>query len=168
MKYLYLDKPSTPPEVGKILKVTAVNEDGSFVCEWADAPSGGGAVDDVHINGTSIVGENGIAEIPILKRGKFGLPLIDPDNSARENNGIDVDDRFGNIKVIISPTWRIDSRATNTVISPPNLDYAVKKAMCDGKGAAWNDAERLAALLRMGCTVDDNGLVKWTAQEVAE
>lgn len=43
------------------------------------------------------------------------------------------------------------------------LDYAVKAAMTDGIGAAWTDAERLAALLRMGCTVDENGFVKWTA-----
>lgn len=50
-----IDKPATAPEVGKILKVTAVNDDGTFVCEWADAPSGGGAVDDVQIDGDSIV-----------------------------------------------------------------------------------------------------------------
>lgn len=53
-------------------------------------------------------------------------------------------------------------------IVPENLDYAVKCAMTDGVGSAWTDEERLAALLRMGCTVDDNGFVKWTAQEVTE
>lgn len=36
-----IDKPATAPEAGKILKVTKVNDDGTFVCEWADAPSGG-------------------------------------------------------------------------------------------------------------------------------
>ena len=64
---------------------------------------------------------------------------------------------------------QIDGRSTNyNSIVPSKLDYAVKAAMCDGKGAAWTDAERIAALLRMGCTVDENGFVKWTAQEVAE
>lgn len=33
---------------------------------------------------------------------------------------------------------------------PSNLDYAVKAAMCDGKGAAWTDAEQAAARKRMG------------------
>lgn len=37
-----------------------------------------------------------------------------------------------------------------TVIVPENLDYAVKAAMCDGKGAAWTDAEQKAARERMG------------------
>ena len=58
----------------------------------------------------------------------------------------------------------IDSRLTRQPITTGNLDYAVKAAMCDGKGAAWTDAERLAALLRLGCTVGDDGIVRWTAQ----
>ena len=33
---------------------------------------------------------------------------------------------------------------------PSNLDYAVKAAMCDGKGAAWTAAEQAAARKRMG------------------
>lgn len=60
-----IDKPSTAPAVGKILKVTAVNDDGTFVCEWADAPSGG--VTDVKINGVSIVSA-GVAEIPYVSK----------------------------------------------------------------------------------------------------
>ena len=43
------------------------------------------------------------------------------------------------------------------------MDYAVKAAMFDGKGAAWTDAERLDALARIGCTVGDDGTVKWSA-----
>ena len=50
-------------------------------------------------------------------------------------------------------------------IAPSVLDVSVKSAMCDGKGTAWTDAERLAALDRMGCTVCDDGTVKFTAQE---
>lgn len=37
-----LTKPSDAPSVGKILKVKTVNDDGTFVCEWGNAPSGGG------------------------------------------------------------------------------------------------------------------------------
>lgn len=58
----------------------------------------------------------------------------------------------------------LNPRVSNRAITPINLDYAVKAAMCDGKGAAWTDAERLAALLRLGCTVGDDGIVRWTAQ----
>ena len=36
-----IDKPSTVPEVGKILKATSVNDDGTFVCDWCDDLIGG-------------------------------------------------------------------------------------------------------------------------------
>lgn len=58
------------------------------------------------------------------------------------------------------------TKTMNLAVTAKTLDYAVKAAMTDGKGAAWTDTERLAALLRMGCTVDADGFVKWTAQEV--
>ena len=45
----------------------------------------------------------------------------------------------------------INSRKNNfKPIAPAMLDYAVKAAMCDGKGAAWTDAEKLAARERLG------------------
>lgn len=140
----------TRPEgakAGQIFKVQAVNEDGTLVLEAVDMPKCD--VTDVQINGQSIVNE-GVAEIPTIKRGKFGLPFIDAKESDREINGIDVDDRFGNIKVIPAKLFRIDGRSTNTVITPNNFDYAVKCAMCDGKGAAWTEEEQAAARARMG------------------
>lgn len=36
-----LDKPKNAPEVGKFLKVNAVNEDGTFACEWAEVVADG-------------------------------------------------------------------------------------------------------------------------------
>ena len=48
----------------------------------------------------------------------------------------------------------IDSRSTRQPITAGNFDYAVKAAMCDGKGAAWTDAEQKAARKRIGA--DDN------------
>lgn len=44
----------------------------------------------------------------------------------------------------------INSRATRQPITAGNFDYAVKVAMCDGKGAAWTEAEQKAARERMG------------------
>lgn len=44
----------------------------------------------------------------------------------------------------------ITSRSTRQPITAGNFDYAVKAAMCDGKGAAWTSAEQAAARSRMG------------------
>lgn len=43
----------------------------------------------------------------------------------------------------------LNPRVSNRAITPINLDYAVKAAMCDGKGAAWTSAEQAAARERM-------------------
>ena len=68
-------------QIGQIFRVQSITEDGNLVLEAVDMPSGGsgGAVDDVKIDGESIVGENGVAEIPIQKNGtvlKYALPRI--------------------------------------------------------------------------------------------
>lgn len=44
----------------------------------------------------------------------------------------------------------INSRSTRQPITTGNLDYAVKAAMCDGKGPAWTAAQQAAARERMG------------------
>ena len=138
-----LDKPSTPPEVGKILKITAVNEDGSFVCEWADAPSGG-AVDDVQVNETSVVAD-GVAKIPLAKIGSTGvvkfdafMPFIFNDGALRLANADE--------KELTNPRY---GYSTNRAITPSNYRLAVKLAMCDGKGAAWASDEQSAARERI-------------------
>ena len=157
-------KPSTAPSIGKILKVTTVNDDGTFVCEWADAPSGGGAVDDVQINGKSIVGENGVAKIPKLQASNinnllYGLPTLSDGNNP-VGIGITVDG-----SLMTNPARRPDimnrverdyfdisftGSDYHNAICPGYLDYAVKAAMCDGKGAAWTADEQAAARERMG------------------
>ena len=154
-----IDKPSTAPEVGKILKVTAVNDDGTFVCEWAN--DNGGAVYDVQISGESIV-QNGVANIPKCTNKAFGVAKLG--NVATCGITTEWD---GTLRLTPPVVNYIDIRfkSSNGPITPPVLDYAIKKAMCDGIGAAWTDTERIAALLRMGCTVDDNGFVKWGASE---
>lgn len=152
-----ITKPSEPPTTGKILRVKSVNEDGTFVCEWADC---GGSNLDVKVNGKSIV-ENGIAEIPLMSNEKSGL--------IRFKQGYGLQNIANYLLVKGATETDITNRLGNrSPIVSDSIDLAVKSAMCDGKGAAWTDAERIATLLRMGCTVDDNGFVKWTAQEVAE
>lgn len=38
----YVPQPPDAPTVGKVLKIKSVNEDGTFVCEWADIPTATG------------------------------------------------------------------------------------------------------------------------------
>ncbi len=139
-----LDKPTTAPEVGKILKVTAVNEDGSFVCEWADAPSGGGAVDDVQVNGTSVVAD-GVANIPLAKMGSTGVVKFDAFMPFTFNADAL---RLANAdeNELTNPRYGF---STNRAITASNYRLAVELAMCDGKGAAWTDAEKTGAWKRL-------------------
>ena len=143
-----LDKPATPPEVGKILKVTAVNEDGSFVCEWANAPSGG-AVDDVQVSGTSVV-DGGVANIPMANQGVFGVVKFDTYTPFIFNAGAL---RLANAdeSELTNPRYGF---STNRVITAANYRLAVKLAICDGIGAAWTAEEQAAARERIGLTAD--------------
>ena len=141
-----IEKPADLPIVGKILRVKSVNEDGTFICEWAD---GGGSNLDVRINGESIV-QNGTAEIPLCTKTKeAGLISIDTYSSDgglhRANNAT------GLIRIASATNNQIDERRNQFCpIVPETIDYAVKAAMCDGKGAMWTADEQTAARKKMG------------------
>lgn len=68
-----LTKPETA-QVGQIFQVKSINEDGSFELEAVNMPSGGGggAVDDVQVNGASVVSD-GVANIT---REKLGIVTL--------------------------------------------------------------------------------------------
>lgn len=136
-----LTAPPTP-EPGKILKIKSVNEDGTFTCEWAD---GGGSNLDVQINGESIV-QDGVAEIPILNTddGQFGVVKT---RKLIYGIGANVN---GELFVHEANNVNIDYRQQYRAITPYTIDYAVKAAMCDGKGAAWTAEEQASARDRMG------------------
>lgn len=134
-----LTKPADPPTIGKILKVKSVNEDGAFVCEWAD----GGSDLDVQINGQSIV-QDGVAEIPIVKTNNLSPGLI----RIYKDYGIMCSSE--GYAMLINCTEWINKRMFRGAIYNNNLDYAVKAAMCDGKGAAWTAEEQASARERMG------------------
>lgn len=137
-----LDVPENPM-VGKYLRVKAVNEDGVPELEWVDEPSGGSSL-DIQINGQSIV-KDGVAEIPIAtNNGKFGLVKLTGEFAGLVNdNGVLKLKRVSNNFI----DMRLDYGAP---ITSGNIDYAVKSAMCDGKGAAWTAEEQKAARERMG------------------
>lgn len=136
------------PEVGKVFKIKSVNDDGTFIGEWADC-----ANLDVRINGESIV-QNGVAEIPIANRDNvFGVVKTVPYEFW--GTGVGASSNDGQLRLYPASNGNIDARQKINVspISVNNLDYAVKAAMCDGKGAAWTAEEQAAARERMG--IDD-------------
>ena len=140
-----IEKPAEAPTIGKIIRVKSVNEDGTFICEWAD---GGGSNLDVRINGESIV-RDGVAEMPMMGNGKSGLIQF------RGGYGLQLIRNYllvaGATKTEI--TNRTGSRLS--ICADSALDYAVKAAMCDGKGAAWTADEQTAARERMGAWTGD-------------
>ena len=138
----FLVSPPTP-EVGKILKIRSVNEDGTFICEWADD---GGSNLDVRINGKSIV-QDGVAEIPISSHDTLGL--VYTDNSAGGYT-TGLMNRQGRLQVNTASIDDVNKRRLRKEIDCSNFDHAVKAAMCDGKGAAWTADEQAAARERMG------------------
>lgn len=135
----FLNSPPTP-EVGKILRVKSVNEDGTFTCEWADD---GGSNLDVRINGESIV-QDGVAEIPTSRKNSLGVIGYRSTTDGVYING------EGILSIVPANNSYISNRIYSMPITPMALDYAVKAAMCDGKGAAWTAEEQAAARERMG------------------
>lgn len=142
-----LDAPENPM-VGKYLRVKAVNEDGVPELEWVDEPSGGSSL-DIQINGQSIV-KDGIAEIPLCTESRDpGLITID----VYSNNGglYRVNNATGLIRIAKASDNSLAERTNECCpVVPRNLDYAVKAAMCDGKGADWTLEEQASARERMG------------------
>lgn len=148
-----ITKPAEAPTIGKIIRVKSVNEDGTFICEWAD-----GASDlDVQINGESIV-QNGIAEIPVASDNVSGV-IKNYYNSF--SSGLDM--RYGAIKLVPASENYIKSRSGYPFpLVPLTLDYAVKSAMsapiADTAGMvdgvyhypAWTADEQKASLERQG------------------
>lgn len=154
-----IEKPADLPIVGKILRVKSVNEDGTFICEWADS---GGSNLDVRIAGESIV-QDGVAEIPVASDNVSGV-IKNYYNSFSS----DLDMRYGTIKLVTASENYIKSRnGYSFPLVPSTLDYAVKSAMsapiADTAGMvdgvyhypAWTANEQAAARERMGAWTGD-------------
>ena len=140
-----ITKPAEAPTIGKILRVKSVNEDGTFVCEWADS---GGSNLDVRIAGESIV-QDGVAEIPKADTNTHNLGLI----RVNAGNGFAVS-ADGTLNIIECTDDSLKKRYAR-IVSGNVIDYAVKAAMCDGKGTAWTADEQTAARERMGAWTGD-------------
>lgn len=101
-------------------------------------------VKDVQVGGTSVL-DGGVAKVPIAQSDVPGVvKTLPPQDSGIWNDN-------GSLKISYATDAEISSRRGNRkTIVCTNLDYAAKAAMCDGKGAAWTDAEQKAARDRMG------------------
>lgn len=118
--------------------------DASVTAESIQSALGYAPVKDVQMAGTSVL-ENGVANVPIAQGDAPGVvSVLTPQDSGILNDN-------GSLRVSYATDAEISSRTgTRKAIVCANMDYAVKAAMCDGKGAAWTDAEQKAARERMG------------------
>lgn len=117
--------------------------DASVTADNIRAALGYTPVKDVHLNGESLV-QDSTATIPLAGYNRLGAVQLDPAGFAAAS----VEGKLA----LVPPTDAQISTHTHTQrpITPSCMDYAVKAAMCDGKGAAWAEAEQKAARERMG------------------
>lgn len=126
--------------------VTTVYADGVQIAQIPDgAPGSDASATDVRINGSSIV-VDGVADIPIANGANYGV--------TRPYNGLNfygINSSQNGLYLEKASNSDIDARTNGyRPIVSNNLDYAVKAAMCDGKGVAWIESERMNARKRMG------------------
>lgn len=109
-----------------------------------------GTVSDVQVDGSSIV-TDGVATLPIASTGNFGV--------TRVGSGIVLSSDKKLILNISSESTISDRSVLYAALSPRHIDYAVKAAMCDGKGAAWTADEQKAARERMDAVQSTYSLI---------
>ena len=100
-------------------------------------------IKNVQLNGESVV-QDGVATIPIAGYNRLGVVQLDPAGFAAAS----VEGKLA----LVPPTDAQISTHTHTQrpITPSCMDYAVKAAMCDGKGATWTENEQKSAQERLG------------------
>lgn len=137
------------------------NDSDAATKKYVDEHGGGGGSLDVQINGESIV-QDGVANIPYPAYSVAGVVKI------RNSLGLGVGND-GAAYVEYSTNSDISNRSSNfKPITPRNLDFAVKSAICDGVGAAWTDAEKIAAQNRIGVAEKSFELIEnYTMTETA-
>ena len=116
--------------------------DANVTAENIQSALGYAPVKDVQVAGSSVL-EDGVANVPVASESTFGaVKVYDWGGTWIDSNK--------RLCVLQSSPHHISNRQSRTVIVPGNFDYAVKAAMCDGKGAAWTSDEQKAARERMG------------------
>ena len=123
-------------------------------------PGSDASATDVRINGKSIT-TDGVADIPLAATSAPGVVGVKTDGTY----GIAIG-TGNNLFVTRAQNSSIDARNSEykTIVSS-NFDYAVKAAMCDGKGAAWTTTEKNAAKKRIGIDVMAPGTRLWFSNQ---
>lgn len=130
--------------------VGPAGSDASVTSDNIQAALGYTPVKDVQLNGESIV-QDSVATIPPAGYNRLGAIQLDPAGFAAAS----IEGKLA----LVPPTDAQISTHTHTQrpITPSCMDYAVKAALCDGKGAAWTANEQKAARERMGAVGLDDG-----------
>lgn len=128
--------------------------DASVTAENIKSALGYAPVKDVQVAGSSVL-DSGVANVPnvICIRDDNSIGVVNPPQSTVWEGQIGISKDTGKIILAPSTPSTINVRGPQ-FIGGALLDYAVKAAMCDGKGATWTGAEQKAARERMG--VDGN------------
>ena len=112
----------------------------------AEKPDLSGLVKDVLVNGESAV-SNGVATIPVSNGSKPGLV----NGATTYNSNVSTS---GYIRCTINTLAQYNNRDNQAFVGKgtlENIKYdVVKRALSDGKGAAWTVEEQTAARTRMG------------------
>ena len=125
--------------------------DASVTAENIQSALGYTPVKDVQIAGSSVL-DGGVAKVPIAQTDAPGVVSVPiPQDSGIWNNN-------GSLRISYATDAEISDRTgTRKAIVCANMDYAVKAAMCDGKGTAWTANEQKKARKRIGAVGFDNG-----------
>ncbi len=139
-------EPRIPPADGTPGDVLTKTENGS---EWKKI-DGMLPVKDVQVAGNSVL-VDGVANVPnvICIRDDNSIGAVNPPQNTVWEGLIGISKNTGNIILAQSTPSTINTRGPQFV-GGNTVDYAVKAAMCDGKGAAWTSDEQMASRERMG------------------
>lgn len=119
--------------------------DASVTAENIQSALGYAPVKDVQVAGSSVL-DSGVANVPVASDTKEGVIRASHTDGSF---GIRLNENNRPCVVAASEADITARRTYYRPITPANLDYAVKAAMCDGNGAAWTDDEQKAARERM-------------------
>lgn len=124
----------------------APGSDASVTADNIQAALGYTPVKDVQVAGSSVL-DGGVANVPIAQTWISG-PRKPGVVAPAIAYGLYMSNEL--LQIYPAEAGNINNRVLARPIVPTNLDHAVKAAMCDGKGAAWTEAEQKAARDRMG------------------
>lgn len=152
-------------KVGGTATITVTDKNGTTTATVSDgAPGSDAESTDVRINGNSITA-NGVADIPIANGDTAGVILTDDISGGYSTGLITAENRLW---LRNADNSKIANRNIRVPILANNMDYAVKAAMCDGKGAAWTEEEKLDARERIGLGGDFELIESFTMTQEAQ